>query len=105
MLTILASGDLVAGLHEKLLLARADFQLFLTRKTLSLAISRFLRGEIKEEDLVAWANLLEAKDEILYEPGYERVLADVVFQVASPEINAPLVPTTCKALLNVLKGR
>jgi hypothetical protein len=104
MVTISASDNLIAELRGKLSLVHGGDRLLLSRKTVALAINRFLGGEINEEELVAWANLLETEDRVCYEPGHEKTIADVVFQVASPEINAPLVRSTCEALLGELVG-
>lgn len=83
----------------------ADGRITVTRGALRKALERFMAGEVTAHDLVAWASLLEAHDRIEYERGFEKVIADVLFSVASPEINEPLSVDSCHRLVEQLAGK
>lgn len=76
--------------------------MIISRQTLRTALQRFLADEIDPTDFVAWANLIELHDEVQYERGFEKLIADVVFCIASPEINGPLNSDTCQGFLSQL---
>jgi hypothetical protein len=83
----------------------ADGRVTVTRGALRKALERFIAGEVTAHELVSWASLLEAHDRIEYEQGFEKVIADVLFSVASPQINEPLSATSCYRLVEQLEGK
>jgi hypothetical protein len=76
--------------------------LLLTKQALARFLARYVAGELNSTDLVEVANQLEMRDEIDYESGAEAVIADVLFEVASPEINGDLARTRCGELVHRL---
>lgn len=106
----MASGWLVgtesAGeIHRLLAEARADDRrLLLTRAALGRALALWLARNGAAAELIAIADALEAADEVDCEPGTEELVADVLFQLATPEINAPVEPQTVRALLERLEA-
>jgi hypothetical protein len=97
-----AIGDLHEELGDLLLRAKQDNPVIVSRQTLRTALTRFVAGEIDRNDLVAWANLIEAHDLVRYELGLETSIADVVFCIASPEINGPLNADLCRQYISQL---
>jgi hypothetical protein len=101
-------SDLTArhDLREEMerLLRRSTLQdpIILSREFLCTALRRAIAGELQMQDLVAWANLVEAHDLIQYEERFEKLIANVVFCIASPEINGPLDHNRCSELIREL---
>ena len=105
MLKLKAVDDLREELGEFLLRATQGNPVIVSRQTLWTALTRFLGGEVDRSDLVAWANLIEAHDLVGYEPGFEKSIADVVFFIASPEINGELNADICRQYVGQLSAR
>ena len=82
--------------------ARSIGHLLLTKRALGRMLARCEAGELQSAELVEIANQLEARDEVDYERGAERVIADTLFELASPEINGELTPTRCRDLIRRL---
>ena len=76
--------------------------IIVSRRTLRTALQRFLANDLASDDLVAWANAIEAHDQVRYESGFEKLIADVVFRIASPEIREPLNSRSCRRLISEL---
>ncbi len=75
----------------------------LRKAHLTSALHRCIKGEITTEDLENWAELLVVRPGIGYETGSESKLEAVLFQISTPQINAPLSATTCWRLLQELQ--
>lgn len=58
----------------------------LTRADACNALDRYLDGHLSSEELEQWANAIEGRDDVGFEPGSEALLKDFVFQMAMPEI-------------------
>jgi hypothetical protein len=78
--------------------------IIVSRQTIRIALQRFLENEYDVGELVEWANLIEAYDQVQYESGFEQLIADVLFSIASPEINEPLTADSCRRLIGRLAG-
>ena len=87
---IQANAEILQELHN--LLTRCDpaVSISVTRKTLRTILQRFRMGAIREDEITAWAELMESLDQVNYEAGHEALIAEIVFRIASPEINEPL---------------
>ena len=64
----------------------------LTRRDLLRLLDEYLLGNLTNDDVEHWANAVEGRDDIGFEEELEAVLKDMVFQLAAPEITAPLTP-------------
>lgn len=78
---------------DSLLSALAEFgwdsedELVLLRCDHVTAVSeRFLRGEIPAGDVSDWADALESREDIGFEDGCGEILADVIYELANPEL-------------------
>lgn len=69
----------------------------LTREDAYRLLDCFLEGSVTASDCDAWANALEGRDDVAYEPGHEDVLAQLLFEVGTPEANGPLTKASARA--------
>lgn len=53
-------------------------------------LRRFLTGELAASDVEAWADLIELRDDIGYQPDRNDEIADAIFVLANPLINGAL---------------
>ena len=98
-----ANKNLRDEFQQLLLRCSPGDPIVVSRRTLRAALRRFVENEIDVGDLVVWANLIEAHDQVQYEPGFQKLIADVVFCIASPEINEPLNAEMCHRLMDGLR--
>src|SRR6266550_1992906 len=62
----------------------------LTREIISNILDRFLSGQLSAKQLEDWANLIEGREDVEFDPSNEKVIADAIFLLANPEINFPI---------------
>ncbi len=55
-------------------------------------VKRYMNGGLSADNIELWANLLEGRDDISFEPGYENVLSTLVYELANPLLDR--VPST-----------
>jgi hypothetical protein len=67
----------------------------LTRSDANAILKRHLRGELSADALVEWANQIECREDIGFEAGAQKVLADLIFELANPDLHAE--PTSAAA--------
>lgn len=65
-------------------------------------LERCLAGDISSSDLQRWAENLEVREDVAFDPEQESILDEVFFQIATPEINRELTPEVCLELRNQL---
>ena len=49
-------------------------------------LQRYLKGDVSGDDVEAWANMLEGRDDVEFEPG----TAAAIFDLANPTLQGPL---------------
>lgn len=54
------------------------------------ALRLYEEGVLSEEQVVEWAEILEMNGHVRYETGEEGTVADLLFQLSTPEINEPI---------------
>ncbi|HEX7492002.1 MAG TPA: hypothetical protein VF337_09905 [Candidatus Limnocylindrales bacterium] len=55
------------------------------------ALDRFIRDEVTASEIAAWAEALEARDDVGFEPASESTLKDLIFTgLSHPELNGEL---------------
>jgi hypothetical protein len=62
----------------------------LTRKDIVEKIDQCISGLLTKEDLENWADHFELNENFEYESKYEKIIADVLFHLSSPDINGDL---------------
>jgi len=74
----------------------------LTREVLKDKLHRMMRGELSPTDLTGWADSIEFDERVSYEPGFESLIAQVLFEISAPEINRSLNEKVCADLISML---
>jgi hypothetical protein len=67
-------------------------------------IDRFLSCEISAGQLQEWAENLEVREDVAFDPKEAELLDDVFFRIATPEINEPLTPEVVRRMRDELTG-
>ena len=62
----------------------------LSRRGAVAILDRFLEQMVSVDDVHAWADAIESRDDVGFEPGFEEVLKDLLSDLASPELSEPL---------------
>lgn len=76
---------------------------FVTRQQLINLLVAFLHGQVSAMDLQKWAAEIELSEQIEYEPTNAQLIADVIFELSSPEINGPLTFDRARNLSHLLE--
>jgi hypothetical protein len=66
-------------------------------------LERFVAGQLRNEDVHRWADLIEARDDIGLDRRHEAALREVIFRLASPELEGPLDNATARSLIASLR--
>lgn len=99
----LAPSAAVAAVRE--LPWDSDVELvLLTRAHVVAMLQRYLRCELNEADLEAWADAVEGRDDIGAEPGDEELLRAFVFETANPMIAEPISDAFARRWVERLGG-
>lgn len=61
----------------------------LRREDVLAILARWNAGKLSAQDIEAWANLIEVRDDLDHDPNDELVAA-AVFDLANPELQGPL---------------
>jgi hypothetical protein len=64
----------------------------LTGNDLARMLDRYLQGELSNMELEEWANALEGRDDIGYEPSTDDNLRRIIFELANPLLATPIGP-------------
>lgn len=68
-------------------------------------LERFQRSEVNPEDLQEWADAIEGRNDLVdYENPFSEVIAEVLFQLSTPEINGELTSQKAKELIETLNA-
>lgn len=67
-------------------------------------LGKFLIGNVTNQEISAWADLVEGRDDIGYEVSYEKLIKEIIFNLANPEINYPLNSNEAKKYLEQLSS-
>ena len=66
--------------------------------------SRFLGGEISAGQLESWADNLESRDDVGFDPPQEEFLKDLMFRIATPENNETLTADLVRGMQHELSA-
>ncbi len=69
-------------------------------------LDRFVSGELSEEQVLSWAELIECREDIGYPENAADAVKEALFLLANPEINLPggvLTAETSRAVRNALR--
>jgi len=76
--------------------------IILTRADMALILNRYSKNTLDGGELEAWANAIEGREDIDYEPGYEAPISEIIHQLANPLLTQPISPLTVERLLKML---
>ncbi|MER8761483.1 MULTISPECIES: hypothetical protein [unclassified Mesorhizobium] len=76
----------------------------LTRDDVSDILERYIDGKLSSEELEAWADAIELREDIQYEEKNEDWINDVIFTLASTVLNGPITLEKVKELLKISGG-
>lgn len=65
-------------------------------------LRRFQTGRISDENIEEWANAVEGRDDIGFEPGYEDMLTDAIYELANPELTQSLTAEAAEGWIRFL---
>ncbi len=68
----------------------SDELVILKPKMIVAVLQRYLTGELSSSDMEDWANTIEGREDIGYEPLHSEALKDIVFELANPELTKSL---------------
>jgi hypothetical protein len=66
----------------------------LVRRDIVSVLERFASGEIDAVAVEEWANLVECREDIAFEPGYEETIMAAIFDLANPKLQGRLANLT-----------
>jgi len=68
----------------------ADLAVTLERRDIVAVLQRYAAAEIDASTVEDWANLIECREDIQFESGYEEAIAAAIFDLANPVLNGQL---------------
>ena len=63
----------------------ADPAVTLKREHVAAVLRRFQVGELDAPAVEAWANLVECREDIVFEPRHEAIVTEAIHDIANPE--------------------
>lgn len=84
-------------------LIRESRTLLVTRRALARILRRHLSAALTLAQITEIADLLEAREAVDYEVGSEMLIADVLFELASPELHEELTAIHCADIIGRLE--
>jgi hypothetical protein len=76
---------------------------FISSGDIDRILTRYLTQELTANQVTDWADLVECREDIGYQPGQEH-LADIVFELANPNLRGPITPELAKRIQAKLFG-
>jgi hypothetical protein len=74
----------------------------LTAKNATNVLARYLEGEVSLAELRAWADVLEARDDVALQTSCRDDLRQMLFELSTPEIFQPVTVEVVRAWLDRL---
>lgn len=100
-----AGGRATAISHLRLFAWDSDAALVtLTGNDLIRILNGYLRGELSDTEVEEWAEALEGRDDIGYEPRLSGTLRQIIFELANPLLTAPIEPAQARRWKDVISG-
>lgn len=71
----------------------------LTRADAARLLTAYLDGTLTDADVVTWAEALEGRDDVGFEPSHDDTLKNLLFDLSTPELTEPLTPDNVRRRL------
>jgi len=81
-----------------------DYSCVLSLDAIEVMLERFLSRAIDVESLVEWANILDANEHTEVAEGDRDLIAQLLFELASPEINDEINDATVYSMLSRIRA-
>lgn len=65
-------------------------------------LRRYISGEINAKEIEGWANLIECREDIVFEAEKESELEGVIYRLANPLLEEPISVSLCKQFVAIL---
>ena len=65
-------------------------------------LERYLAGELEPSQVENWANAIECREDIDYNPNSQELLPDIIYELANPILTSPLSKNTAVELMKQL---
>ncbi len=75
----------------------------LTRLHVVEILKRYIDGVISSSQMESWANMIECREDIEAEEGYETLVDEAIFQLANPLLTQSITVENCQQLLEILQ--
>jgi hypothetical protein len=73
----------------------------LRRKDIADVIGRFLTGGLEAGVVARWAELIESREDIAFEPRHEPAVADAIYDLANPDVQGELAEISDDILASI----
>lgn len=81
----------------------SDEEIPLTKSAAKSVLERYISDRISLEILVEWANLIEGRDDICFDPSCSQDLKQFVFDLANPDLQGSLDKDKARGWLSKFK--
>lgn len=62
----------------------------LKRAHLIMALERYITGQISSVEIERWANLIEGREDIVFETGFDELIGRLIYELANPSLTQAL---------------
>ncbi len=76
----------------------------LTKAHLVAVLKRYRDGKLTAAEVEAWANAIENREDIDFDPDHESEIDDIMYDLANPTAHHPLSPAQASAFLAQLSS-
>jgi hypothetical protein len=76
---------------------------FLFANHIENILKHFQKGDIQTNEVEAWANLIEGRDDIGFEPLVKELLRSIIYELANPRLTQSLTIERSTELLKIIK--
>lgn len=63
------------------------------------ALSLYMRDNISDADLEFWANAIECREDIEYDPIHSELIGNIIYELANPILTTPITKDMASKLL------
>jgi hypothetical protein len=77
--------------------------IIMNRSALVMLLQRYVNGDVSSKSIVSLANILEMNERLNRGGGEDRLINDVIFLLANPEINGEITEDNGLSLIKILK--
>ena len=80
----------------------SDEEILLTKRAAKSVLERYINGHLDLDILVEWANIIEGRDDVCFDPSCSQDLKQLVFDLANPQLQGSISNDIAKDWLSKL---